>query len=52
MFLLAAMHPDNGMQIVEQSEKMIRFKMKNVDIAFKMGSAYGITYEEFLECSD
>ena len=52
MFILAGMHPDNEMQIVEQSDKMIRFKMKNVDLAFKMGPAYGITYDEFLDCSE
>jgi hypothetical protein len=52
MFILAGMHPDNDMQIVEQSDNMVRFKMKNVDSAFKMGSAYGISYEEFLECSE
>jgi hypothetical protein len=52
MFILAGMHPDNEMQIVGQSDKMIRFKMKNVDLAFKMGTAYGITYKEFLECSE
>ena len=52
MFLLCGIHPDNDMQIVEQSDKMICFKMKNVDLAFKMGPAYGITFEEFLECSE
>lgn len=52
MFLLGGMHPNNEMQIVEQSGKMIRFKMKNVDLLFVNGPAYGITYEEFLECSE
>ncbi|NOR74163.1 MAG: hypothetical protein GQ525_03285 [Draconibacterium sp.] len=52
IFMLAGMHPDNAMQIVEQSEKMICFKMKNVDFAFKQGPAFGTTYEELLECSE
>lgn len=52
MFILAGMHPDNEMQIVEQSEKMVRFKMKNVDLSFKMGPAFGITYNEFIDCSE
>ena len=49
MRILGGIHPNNEMQIVEQSEKMIRFKMKNVDLLFKYGTAFGITYEEFLE---
>ena len=52
MFMLAGMHPDNDMQIIDQSEKMIRFKMKNVDFAFQQGPAFGTTYEELLECSE
>ncbi len=52
MYLLCGIHPDNDMQIVEQSDKMIHFKMKNVDLAFNLGPAYGVTYEEFLECSE
>lgn len=51
MFILKGMHPANEMQIIEQSDKMLRFKMKNVDAMFQMGPAYGITYAEFLECS-
>lgn len=51
MFILKGMHPANEMQIVEQSDKMLLFKMKNVDAIFQMGPAYGITYAEFLECS-
>ena len=52
MFILAGMHPDNEMQIVEQDEKMIRFKLKNVDLAFKQGPAFGTSFEELLECSE
>lgn len=51
LFILTGMHPDNEMQIVQQSEKMLEFKLKNVDSAFKMGPVYNITYEEFLACS-
>lgn len=52
MFILKGMHPANDMQILEQNENMVRFKMKNVDAMFQMGPAYGITYAEFLECSN
>ncbi len=51
MFILKGMHPANEMQILEQNEKMVRFKMKNVDAMFQMGPVYGITYDEFLQCS-
>lgn len=51
MFILAGMHPDNQMQIVKQDEKSITFKMKNVDIAFKNGPMFGVTYQDFLDCS-
>lgn len=51
MFILKGMHPANEMQILDQNEKMVRFKMKNVDAMFQMGPAYGITYTEFLQCS-
>lgn len=51
MFILKGMHPANEMQIVKQSDKMLQFKLKNVDALFQMGPAYGITYDEFLECS-
>ena len=43
MFILKGMHPANEMQILEQNEKMVRFKMKNVDAMFQMGPANGIT---------
>lgn len=52
MFILKGMHPANEMQIIEQNESMVRFKMKNVDAMFQMGPAYGITYNEFLDCSN
>ncbi len=31
---------------------MVRFKMKNVDIMFKNRPVFGVTYKEFLECSE
>ena len=52
MFILAEMHPDNGLQIVKQSDKMIVFQLKNVDMAFSNGPLYGVSYEEFLEFSN
>lgn len=48
MFILAGMHPDNEMQIIEQQSDMIRFRMKNVDSAFQNGNMIGVTFEEFL----
>ncbi|MCJ7820478.1 MAG: hypothetical protein MUP53_04685, partial [Bacteroidales bacterium] len=51
IFILAGMYPDNEMQIVAQNEKMVEFKLKNVDISFKNGPMFGVTYEEMLECS-
>jgi len=51
MYALAGIHPDNELQIVNQSEKMIQLKMKNIDLPFKSGSMFGITFEEYLECS-
>lgn len=52
MFMLAGMYRDNDMQVLKQSDKMLCFKMKNVDIAFQQGPAFGVTYEELLECSE
>jgi len=52
LFILGGMHPDNELKIVEQSDKMIRFKLKNVDFLFQNGTAFGTTYDEFLACSN
>jgi hypothetical protein len=52
LFILTGMHPANEIQIVEQSKNMVRFKLKNVDFMFKNGPAYGVTYKEFLDCSE
>lgn len=52
IFILAGMHPDNEMQIVAQNEKMVQFKLKNVDISFKNGPMFGVTYDEMLDCSE
>lgn len=51
MFILAAMYFDNQMEILEQNDKMVRFRMKNVDLSFREGPMFGVTFEEFLECS-
>lgn len=51
IFILAGMHPNNEMQITEQNEKMVRFKMKNVDMMFKQGPVFGSTFDEFMDCS-
>ena len=52
MYILNGMYPDNEMQILEQSDKMLRFKLKNVDIAFQQGPVYGVAFEELVECSE
>lgn len=51
MYILAGMHPNNEMEIVEQGPTSITFRMKNVDLAFKNGPMMGISYDEFLACS-
>ncbi len=51
MYILAGMHPDNQMQIVKQDEKSIVFRLKNVDLSFKNGPMFGVTYQDFLDCS-
>lgn len=50
MYILAGMHPDNQMEIVEQGPTNITFRMKNVDLAFKNGPMLGVTSDEFLAC--
>jgi hypothetical protein len=52
MFILAGMHPDNQMQIEKQENDMICFRLKNVDLMFRQGPAFGVTYQEFLDCSE
>ena len=52
LHILIGIHLNNEMEITKQSDKMIRFKLKNVDLVFKNGPAYGVTYEEYLECSE
>ena len=51
MFILAGMHPNNEMQIVNQDENSITFKLKNVDFAFKEGPIFNVFYQDFLDCS-
>lgn len=52
MFILAGMHPNNQMEIVEHDENSITFKLKNVDLSFQNGPMFGVSYDEFLECAD
>ena len=51
IYILAAMHPDNELEIVKQSEKMVMFQLKNVDLPFSQGPVYGVTLEEYLDLS-
>jgi hypothetical protein len=51
MYILAGLHPGNEMEIVEQDSGMIKFKLKNVTMAFSEGPFLGVTAQEFLDCS-
>ncbi|WP_340110948.1 hypothetical protein [Maribellus mangrovi] len=51
MFILAGLHPDNEMQIVEQDDSGITFKLKNVDMSFKNGPMFDVSYQDFLDFS-
>lgn len=51
MYILAGLHPDNQMEIVEQDGQMVRFRLKNVDLFFQNGPVFDVTYQEFLDCS-
>lgn len=51
IFILAGMHPNNEIQIVEQDENSITFKLKNVDLAFRDGPIFDVGYQDFLDCS-
>ncbi|WP_346856823.1 hypothetical protein [uncultured Draconibacterium sp.] len=52
MFILKGVNPYSEMKILEQNDKMIRFQMANLDLLFKQGPMYGITFDEFLSCSE
>uniref|UniRef100_UPI003217BAA9 hypothetical protein n=1 Tax=uncultured Draconibacterium sp. TaxID=1573823 RepID=UPI003217BAA9 len=52
MFIIQGVNPYSEMKILEQSDKMLRFQMSNLDVLFKQGPMYGITYKEFLACSE
>ncbi len=52
MFILQGVNPYSEMEIKEQTSTMIRFTMSNMNMLFKQGPAYGITYDEFLACSN
>jgi hypothetical protein len=51
MYILSGLYPDNQMEILEQNDRMIRFRMKNVDLSFQNGPMFGVAYQEFLDCS-
>jgi len=51
MFLLKGNNPYSEMKIIEQSDKMVRFQLSNLDVLFKQGPMYGITYTDFVTCS-
>ncbi len=53
MYIFAGIHPNNEMQILEESDKKVIFKLKNVNSPFQNGPLYGgVTLKEYLECSD
>jgi hypothetical protein len=52
MFILAGIHPDNEMEIMAQDENSISFRLKNVDLSFKQGPMFGVSYDDFLEFSN
>lgn len=52
MFILKGVNPYAEMKIVEQNDKMIRFQMANLDVLFKQGPMYGISYQDFLDASE
>lgn len=51
MYILAGLHPDNQMEIQEQNDHMIRFRLRNVDLMFREGPVFGVTFDELLETS-
>lgn len=51
MYILAGLYPENQMEIVEQDANMVQFRLKNVDLSFRAGPMFGISYQEFLDCS-
>lgn len=51
MFILAGMYPDNQIEILEQDENSIKFRLKNVDLAFQQGPMFDVKYQDFLNCS-
>jgi hypothetical protein len=51
MFILAGLHPGNEMQIINQDDASISFKLKNVDLMFQNGPMFDVTYKDFLDCS-
>ena len=51
MYILAGMYPDNEMVVTKQDSKSVTFRLKNVDISFKNGPMFDVTYSDFLNCS-
>ena len=43
---------NGNLEILEQSDSEVRVRLKNVDLSFKAGPMFGVSYEEFLECSE
>ncbi|MDX8338730.1 hypothetical protein SLH46_06030 [Draconibacterium sp. IB214405] len=52
MFILKGVNPYSEMEIKEQNEKMVRFTMSNMNLSFKEGGPFGVSYNDFLVCSD
>lgn len=51
MYILVGLHPGNQMEILDQNEHMIEFRLKNVDLMFREGPVFGVTYDDLLEMS-
>lgn len=51
MYILAGIHPNNEMTIVEQGKENVKFKLKNVDLVFQGGPFLGVSYTEMLDFS-
>lgn len=51
MYIMAGMHPDNELQIVNQDEHTLAFKLKNVDLPFREGPMLGVSKDDYMEFS-
>jgi hypothetical protein len=52
MYILTGLHPANELELLEESPGMVRFRLKNVDLPFREGPAFGVTYKEYLDFSE